>query len=115
MRLSRAASTGWKGFSRYVSSMDWNSRHWGWALALELAPAALFNFAVAFAVATLVGGSAHAAFAAEAAVAAGLAAFLVAWAALRRCDSASYPTQRNSYLSRYLPISMSATCCRTLV
>lgn len=67
--------------------MDWNSRHWGWALALELAPAALFNFAVAFAVASLVGGSAHAAFAAEAAVAAGLAAFLIAWAALRRFGS----------------------------
>lgn len=64
--------------------MDWKSRHWGWALALELAPAALFNFAVAFAVASVVGRSAHAPFAAAAAVMAGLAAFLLAWVALRR-------------------------------
>lgn len=68
--------------------MDWKSRHWGWTLALELAPAALMNFAVAFAVATLVGRSPHAGLAAEAAVAAGLAGFLLAWLALRRFGSA---------------------------
>lgn len=56
---------------------------WAQALALELAPAALFNFAVAFAVATSMRQSGLDELAAAASVTAGIAAFLLAWLGLR--------------------------------
>lgn len=58
----------------------------GSALALELAPAALLNFAVAFAVASLLEKAGLDNLAAPASVAAGIAAFLLAWVALRLPD-----------------------------
>lgn len=67
--------------------MSLQSRSWTLVLALELAPAALLNFAIAFAVATLVGQSSFSGLAAQAAVAAGVAAFLLAWVALRRAGA----------------------------
>ena len=56
---------------------------WATALAFELAPAALFNFAAAFAVATVMQHNGLGELAAGAALAAGIAAFLLAWFALR--------------------------------
>lgn len=56
------------------------------ALALELAPAALFNFAVAFTVATVFRQMGLPDLAAAASVAAGIAAFLLAWYWLRRVE-----------------------------
>ena len=58
-------------------------------LALELAPAALFNFAVAFAVATIFRQNGLADLAAAASVASGIAAFLAAWYLLRRTGRAA--------------------------
>lgn len=65
------------------------SDHFGATLALELAPAALFNFAVAFAVASALDRAGLGAISAGAAVAAGLAAFLLAWNCLRRFGRAA--------------------------
>lgn len=62
--------------------------HWGTKLALELVPAALFNFAVAYAVATVMRQNGLAHLAAATSVAAGIAAFLLAWYALRRTGRA---------------------------
>ena len=56
-----------------------------WSVAaLEFAPAALLNFAAAFAVATLLRSGPFAAAAAEASVAAGFAVSALAWWAMRR-------------------------------
>lgn len=54
------------------------------ALALELAPAALLNFAVAFAVASVLRQAGFGEIAGPASVASGIAAFLTAWLLLRR-------------------------------
>lgn len=64
--------------------MTGTQRHWGAILALELAPAAILNFAVAFGVATYMRQAGLGAFAAAGSVAAGIATFLVAWVLLRR-------------------------------
>lgn len=60
--------------------------HWGTKLALELVPAALFNFAVAYAVATVMRQNGLAHLAAATSVAAGIAAFLLAWYVLRQAE-----------------------------
>lgn len=54
------------------------------ALALELAPAALLNFAVAFAVASVLRQAGFGEVAAPASVASGIVAFLAGWLFLRR-------------------------------
>lgn len=67
--------------------MERGTRHFASALAFELAPAAVFNFAVAFAVASLLEQAGLGELAAPASVAAGIAAFLTAWLAIRRFGS----------------------------
>lgn len=64
--------------------MGRGSHHLGSVLALELVPAALFNFAIAFAVANVLQRVGPPTLAAPASVAAGIVAFLIAWFALRR-------------------------------
>lgn len=56
-------------------------------LALELVPAALLNFAVAFAIGTAARLGGHADLAAAASIAGGITAFLCAWYLLRRSGS----------------------------
>ena len=64
--------------------MTGTQRHWGAILALELAPAAILNFAVAFGVATYMREAGLETFAAAGSLAAGIATFLIAWFLLRR-------------------------------
>ena len=69
--------------------MTADDEKWRGKLAFELVPAAIFNFAVAFAVATWMRQSGLGEFAAAGSVIAGIGAFLVAWAALRRIGGAA--------------------------
>lgn len=61
------------------------------AVALELAPAVIINFAVAFAVASILRQAGLGHIAAPASIGSGIAAFLVAWAMLRRIGPADRP------------------------
>jgi hypothetical protein len=86
--------------------MDRASRHWIGALAVELAPAAFFNFAAAFAVATLLRQAGFVDYAAPASVAAGIAAFLLAWQFLRRAGRVERSFPLPSF--EYLPVDIVA-------